>query len=346
MHRLRALAVAPSILAFACVGGDDVGESAGESAGELQVAEFEDECAMLFSCGCEYVGFADPAACAGVFAVEWAGIEASAVAAGLTPDLACYKATRPYATLGCASASEAAAASDSEACTYCQHGHGEKGVGEPCKAYDEGLSDCAQGLLCPPLKDAACLDPCAGAGAGEPCVWQGCAEGLFCDHFLEICLAPGAEGEPCVASEGGPECQEGLACHYDDSICIKRAGLGEDCSMVDCEVGLYCPEGPDRLCGEPAAAGESCDMRPCAPGLACDLQTLLCGPLPGLGEPCFGNCQEGLFCWGEPPDPETCMALPGDGEPCPVGMCAADLVCAFETETCGPEPALVCVDLG
>lgn len=353
------------LLAAACAGDDGATSGTGDTAGEeLLVAEFESECEGLFSCECD-VGYTDAAICAEILAVEWAGIHGSAAAAGLESDLACYKATRPFATYACQTFDEYYEGLDPAACSYCQHGYGTGALGDACTPYGDGISDCAQGLRCVGDLAPTCIDPCAGAGVGEDCEFARCADGLVCDIWDMACVAPGKDGEPCAGGlllceegltcvlEGGAlcrppaglgepcefvPCQEGLACELGAGLCAEPAGAGESCAQIECAVGLFCDL--DQLCTPPGGDGEPCVGGQCAEGLACDFNVELCGPLPGLGEPCFDACADDLWC-----DFETgeCVALPGEGEPCLFFMCSADLVCFGDPGICAPELAEVCV---
>ncbi len=62
-------------------------------------------------------------------------------------------------------------------------------VGGSCLRYPGG-SDCASGLVCAGT-DGRCVDPCVPGLAGARCYPDetGCAPGLICDPWLEVCRA-------------------------------------------------------------------------------------------------------------------------------------------------------------
>lgn len=326
------LRVLVALLGAGCNEDDGFAASGtGSSGGEVTPAHFAGECEAIVGCGCEYVtfvdevGFADAEACAKIFSAEWARIEASAKAAGLTADLGCYESTRPFAAYGCKNPFELSEAM--VACSHCQHGYGSKGIGEPCKAYGERLSECAQGLRCPPGTDARCEDPCATVAMGQSCEVKSCAEGLECTND-QVCLAPGGVGEPCISAE--QPCEEGLFCsELPEPQCSKLGELGEPCDLRPCAVGLTCDYSQSMVCVEVPGEGEPCVEYQCAEGLLCDDTQMpaVCVARPGEGELCMlGACAEGLFC-DMAQMTAVCVALPGEGEPCVESQCAEGLLC-------------------
>lgn len=370
MFKHPVVALVVSVLAIACSGdGGASGSGTGSGSGGDTSADFAEECARMFSCGCEVMGFGDAMACEDAFAAEWAGIEASAKMAGLTPDLACYASTRPWSTYGCQTEEEYAAGGATRPCSRCQHAFGTRATGDPCTIFGERMSDCAEGLLCPEGLGATCVDPCAPAAEGESCAYQPCMEGLVCDFYFETCVALGAEGEAC--SFNGPGCQEGLECSSETEVCSTKATLGESCAGVSCVEGLTCEAGA-LTCAEPAGPGESCETIACAPGQGCDpvewlckapgdgeacleggfcaaglecnFDTKVCGPPPGLGEVCWGVCADGSWCaLGD----SVCVSIPGEGDPCvDPQRCPEGLTCATGSNTCVVTPAAICVRVG
>jgi hypothetical protein len=341
---------------------DDGGAASGSSSGGELTPDFVGECEEIFGCGCEHFNFADVDACVAVFEAEWAGVKARAAAAGLTADSACFQSTRPFASYGCKNEEEWSAAMP--ACSYCQHAHGSKGAGEPCTAYDERTSDCAQGLRCSPGTDPICEDPCGAAGEGQSCERIPCAEGLFCDEDTRLCMARGDLGDTCTnnleceagshcgygensflcveyAALGEPcgpiPCAEGLACSFEINTCVPMSGLGEPCDLIPCAEGLAC-SAETPICVPMSGLGEPCDLIPCAEMLSCDPETPICVPTPGLGEPCgLIPCAEVLFC---DPESNVCAPKSGPGEPCGLVPCAENLACDPETGVCGPKPGL------
>lgn len=354
------------VAATAACAVDDGGAASGSSSGGELALDFVGECEALFGCGCEYfllvdVNPTDVDACVAIFEAEWAGLKARAAAAGLTADAACFQSTLPFASYGCKSDEELSAAVTT--CSYCQHAHGSKGAGEPCTAYDERTSDCAQGLRCLPGKDPICEDPCGAAGEGQSCERIPCAEGLFCDEDTRLCMTRGDLGDTCtnnleceVGSHCGHgenpflcvessalgeacdliPCTEGLACNPEINACVTMSGLGEPCDLIPCAEDLACdPE--TSACGPKSGLGEPCDI-PCADGLACNVETNVCVPASGLDEPCdLIPCADGLFC---DPDTTVCVPVSGPGEPCGLVPCAEDLACDPETGVCGSKSGL------
>ena len=308
----------------------------------LRTELFSESCAQLFSCGCAEYGFADAAQCETVYAVQFAGLEASAEAAGLTVDLACLQQQDIYLELACKKQSDFPEGPlEEEECNYCNPVHGTVAVGQPCIDYGD-INDCSQGLFC---LDNVCVDPCAKAKLGESCrdFFGACEDALFCDSPSGLCAQPAGLGQGC---EEAP-CAEGLKCMFggfdDPPLCKAPAGPGQPCpGGNECTEGLVC-NFDTTTCEPPAGAGESCDFSDCMDGLYCsydpDTGTGTCGPPPKVGEPCQGVCEEGAYC---PFDNPVCVALPGAGQPCLEYGCAKGFECDQKADACIDEQPLIC----
>lgn len=186
-------------------------------------------------------------------------------------------------------------------------------------------------------------------GEGEPCDLP-CAKGLRCD-LDGLCATPGSAGDDCG---GLPECALDLTCNLPheggEGTCaaLDLAGLGDACPGPDaCTGDNQCMASVRKECVQ-AAPGSDCQFdTQCAASDYCvlappDQSSGVCGPRPGLGEPC-GNgvaCEVGLGCELES---VLCEALPEEGSPCAAGpdgpfLCAPGLGC-FPDEGCAPLPA-------
>jgi hypothetical protein len=251
----------------------------------------------------------------------------------LTWDAECVDAiTSAVATAGCEEAPLGLAHPCHE---YCAVFHGEREIGESCKGFDELVSDCAQGLLC---SAGRCVEPCtvlSGGQVGEPCDDPGdaqefgaCAQGLFCDAFVDRCAVPPPLGSAC---EDFDLCGPDAFCDWNSSTCRALPGLGDSCwESPQCAQGLACQNAPDygsATCVQPAGADEECRDRPCADGLSCDFNDV-CRPPGDVGQRCDGvGCREGLLC-----DPDlgyVCREPPGVGQSCFSGVCTTDAWCDF-----------------
>jgi len=133
-----------------------------------------------------------------------------------------------------------------------------------------------------------------------------------------------------------------------DSYCAAyhgELGVGMPCTMPvqtqptwsDCARGLWCLAG---TCQDPCGAeamllgvGEACrdemgqSLGDCDTDLWCDFQSNTCIALPGVGEPCYGGeiCAAGAVCDYSSGD-GLCIVAPGAGEPCTY-VCAEELYC-------------------
>lgn len=137
-----------------------------------------------------------------------------------------------------------------------------------------------------------------------------CERGLVC--FGGFCQpACGVEaGESCA--DPNTICAEGLQCV--EQRCTLRPQAGEPCQNGGCAEGLWCdPADPDKpICRSPAALGQACRGHDECESGNCPAGS--CAPRPGLGEPCFGSCADGLFCVGTcETDPDSPPAICHDG---------------------------------
>lgn len=334
---------------------------------ELRTGLFTDMCSQIFNCGCQEYPYDDIAQCEQVNAVDYAGIEASAKAAGVTVDAACLLTTFPVSKYQCKTGSEVYEDEGPTGCASCSVAYGDIPAGEACLEYDY-FDNCAPGLAC---RGGACVDPCAPLtlgnecspgldecgkglfcdyetytcaklpGAGQPCT-NTCDEGLYCDFDASVCLKYPGAGQPCPNFE----CAEGLSCSYEegapDYTCQPLPGKGESCDFTSCAGDLYCSTDPDTFegtCVDYGAKGQSCLQAPCGANLACGADDK-CQDPPGPGEPCGGtSCSEVAYCDYEI---EICKALPGEGESCYDGYaCAPGLLCGSD-ELCQTEQPLIC----
>lgn len=298
---------------------------------------FSEMCAQLFSCGCREFPYADVAQCEQVHAVDYAGIEAAAQAAGLTVDVECMIARLPVSEYQCMTASQVFddEGAPQETCSYCSIAYGVGEAGQPCVQYGS-FDDCKSGLAC---RAGRCVNPCLPLAEGEDC-WSedvNCAPGLHCDIDVGICVRLPVEGQPCEL-----ECAQGLYCDQESSMCVKPPGAGEPCPDFECATGLACTfseAAGENVCSQPPGLGEPCDTV-CMDPLFCafDFDTGVgeCVQPGKDGEPCdLAPCEEGLVC---PIDTSVCQGPPGPGETCVDGSCADSAYCNFDTDVCDPLP--------
>jgi hypothetical protein len=174
----------------------------------------------------------------------------------------------------------------------------------------------------------------------------------------------GQRGDSCSSAGSfgfldlGDSCGQGLACL--DYQCVDLVDApGEPCAADDGSPGGFvCPPGTQCrytagdgavTCEPPPAAGEPCEQfgLGCVGDLVCHPKDLVCTALPGLGQACLeGQCAAGNVCAND-----RCQALPGEDEPCWQNGCAAGLHCDGNTNTCAPpvpegEPCIYPEDCG
>jgi hypothetical protein len=130
---------------------------------------------------------------------------------------------------------------------------------------------------------------------------------------VPTCLTAGtlADNAPCTYSS---QCASGLCGAKSTggcTACQHRPGSGEACTTtLGCVPGYYCDQST-KICtavptAAPAAEGEACTALVGCQGL------LGCGPIGTSATP-------------------VCHVLPGDGQPCPDGLCAPPLACHVPT---------------
>lgn len=183
---------------------------------------------------------------------------------------------------------------------------------------------------CPPA--ACCAGTCVAAppevGIGEPCGAQGsCGADAVCGPTL-TCVALAAAGASCAQPW---DCAYGLDCVA--SLCGAPARIGDACLPDDrcSDLGATCKGG---RCVARAAVGGACDwFSQCQQDLECTGGT--CTPMPALGQPCTGGCQDG-YCNAA----NTCEAFAPDGGACTVGYQCASRNCAADGHCAA---ALVCI---
>ncbi|MEZ4382995.1 MAG: hypothetical protein R3A79_16835 [Nannocystaceae bacterium] len=348
----RLILVAPFALSLALFGcpKPDSDTSASETSSDsdtgepvVPLAAIEEACAGLFDCACALYPYDDAAACVAAEQGRVAALEAAAATRGLTVDAACVVADLAYNRLGCDPWPDGELGERGVGeCPHCQPAYGSKAVGEACVAYDDGASDCAQGLRCAGnvfiSSDTFCYDPCAPAAVDAPCPAAGCGDAMVCTRAGACAPKVGREGDEC--GDPAVECGPGLACDEsadEDAVCFPGFAPGEPCG--DC---WYCCAG-DSYCGasstcEPLPlAGEACGPADeCADGLYCADGSADCTPLPGPGEPCEYDCAEGSYC--ATTTSYLCVPYPTAGEPCSDGLCAGYLECS--DGVCVARPAI------
>lgn len=176
---------------------------------------------------------------------------------------------------GCGAGQECVGWSDASCRTPCEDplAVGQCAAGERCSP--DGSSDFAIFDT-----DPAYCEPSGGGQLGEPCEGlTGCADGLLClrsrdaiHSKIGVCSAPCgtcAEGESCEATSDGT---------HVGSYPTAARGCAETCELFvsgSCRPGLVCSDrgGSGATCVARAASAEgvgaSCVDDPCAPGLAC-----------------------------------------------------------------------------
>jgi hypothetical protein len=206
--------------------------------------------------------------------------------------------------------------------------------GDVCRSAEE----CAAGLVCEQFvgrcdqrlaRDAPC-DRSAACPADQYC--QRGQSTRICEPLATV-----GEGESCQSS--AVRCADGLFCGT-GSVCRAKGDSGDPCRTAsECKDGLYCYEA--SVCAATASAGETCsssffgDDPICGTDLACDYDVdagYTCVALPGDGEPCLSDrCASGYYCNAT----DVCTARVAAGGACTDSdMCAEDLSCDPDTDTC------------
>lgn len=200
---------------------------------------------------------------------------------------------------------------------------------------------------------AACEDAIKGSVAlGEECVIDADCEGTaFCRleaSCPSVCSALLVKDDECT-KDG--ECGDKLACL--NGKCTELAGDGDACegsTGTECAFGFACWDADD----DPPKAGEchtnaetqvgdvgdECSPGSvlCKAGLSCaydgtSTTAFSCKEQVDSGDACNvglpGQCPSGEYCnAGAISEDGTCVARPGDGDPCPaIGGCAAGHLC-------------------
>jgi len=355
-------------LVCACDDGPSAAEAERQRQETLLLAFVDRFCDAVAACDCPSSAFA--AGCVGTESDLWRARLRAAEERDLVFDGECVDAIAEQAeAAGC----ETAPSGASHPCRdYCAVFHGDRELGDTCRAFDELVSNCEQGLVC---SQGRCAEPCtvlSGAPLGARCrdpetgfALDDCADGLWCSPGVGRCVAPPEPGSPCPDAGCGPDsrchwetntcqplpglgescldsqCADDLDCVYDDfgyeATCREPAGLGESCNSVSCGEDLYCDE--LAVCRGPAALGESCRYVPCVTELVCDFQLGdTCREPPGVGQLCIsGECADEAAC-DFTDGVGTCVAAAPDGE-----ACMGHLECASEycpRGFCEPRPGL------
>jgi hypothetical protein len=189
---------------------------------------------------------------------------------------------------------------------------GRMGRNGPCLS----ASECAETSICgfdPACVDACCVGACralpAPIAVGEACNFnQACVADAYCaqdpDTFMPtVCTAAPTAGEQCPQGV----CAGDAICDFDGNsqVCIAPRPPGSQCSFdQQCEQPANCTyvNGDFGTCTRPVGEGESCNDD------------------SGAGCLRFDN-------WCDPGS-NTCVALPGKGEPCAGYQCAGDFFCS------------------
>jgi hypothetical protein len=172
---------------------------------------------------------------------------------------------------------------------------------------DNSWRACVPGAVCVPSGgDRVCV---LAAGAGEPCLPDGCAEALWCRGRPAKCV-PGAKlGEACSADWEDPllpPCLEGIRCM--EGTCAPAGQDGDPCTgLTDCA--------PPTTC---TLLRHRCEVRsntggPCLDDFNCgnfhdNCIDGVCQPARELGEPCaaISDCHEELTCLSGVCSPYVC----------------------------------------
>lgn len=212
--------------------------------------------------------------------------------------------------------------------------HAQRGVGCPCLANRECLSDvCRQSRVCGgenlvygevceqnnECKSGLCVDnKCSAIAKGESCTTsRACVPDTICRlnaSFQTYCLSPCANGEAYCCYSGNPACAEtpaNLMCDYSNYTCyapppVVLPGLGEACIN-------QCSNSTTMVCAL------VCNSTECGSQQFCQLRNQLEIGLPCDGDVYVGQCVVGAYCryfLGN----YTCTAFPSDaptGSPTP-----------------------------
>lgn len=300
-------------------------------------------CEASASCECR-AGPAEASSCVDAIAPAIAGGVTEGQTLGLLYHPECLTFATAYAeALGCRRVEEAAG--DDELfqlqweAQLCKPLAGDGALADPCFSMGEvgflRLGDtCAQGLTC---VNSLCVQLLQDTGAL-------CAHG-FCPPGHE-CSDPDADGiRTCEPFPGAGDscnphtsaCPADLLCDPVLRVCADPPGPGQACPQGRCTADSICV---NAVCEPFAGDGAPCGAVGCASGLRCDFNTNTCAPRLGASEPCFfsDDCAEGLTC---DQLAAVCVALPGEGQECSVGLCASGLQCNFDN-TCEAPPAVTC----
>ncbi|MDW8361867.1 MAG: hypothetical protein RMK74_05670 [Myxococcales bacterium] len=213
---------------------------------------------------------------------------------------------------------------------------------------------CSMDFEC--VGDAVCVmrDSCPGTCTARVAAGGDCSSGLPCAVGLVCqddgrCGAPAGPGEPC-GGMSGRECRFGLACAGQEGDMPGRcealsarltATEGMSCNFDEgplCRAGLSCAlmgfggMAPTMQCVRPVAAGGACYVavpEMCPEGQYCNVNLMggsfmgTCMPLPGDGQPCgMGvtgeRCADGFAC----DEGDVCRRLQDNG-----GACTEDSLC-------------------
>lgn len=181
-------------------------------------------------------------------------------------------------------------------------------------------SQCAAPDYCDTMTHVCTAKPASGAPCSDSVV---CAAGLACDPATTKCGPPPASGQPCALGSMGPvECAASLGC-LDNGTCGPLPTEGQPCAILNrCAPGLGCDFAANgSFCVKPHSAGEACtNDSVCVAGLYCGVAALTCTPIVPTGGPCSdGNeCGPKATCLPSLPGGSSfvCAPRPGVGEPC------------------------------
>ncbi|MBL8949229.1 MAG: hypothetical protein JNK82_00535 [Myxococcaceae bacterium] len=143
-----------------------------------------------------------------------------------------------------------------------------------------------------------------------------------CDDFLAASCVPVM---PAVSDGGACLTSNDCTAIVDPTTGFSRFAV--------CGAAPGCPS----RCEPGGQLGQPCNFRQCASGLRCDNTTNTCSaplPLDAGCNPGTGDCGVNAQCDF---NVNRCVALPGDGDPCPSFQCQPGLTCSgFANGTCGP----------